>query len=106
MLPYFVFNVIFRKKMLYKKYGERICGSDLTKKLVDFSQKNHIKICIIDLYNPDDEKKQASQKVFEKKLQEKFPNLDFDYYIYNVDKKEEIHQKIRDSKAKILFSTL
>ena len=30
LLPYYFFNLFFRRKYLYKKYGERICGSDLT----------------------------------------------------------------------------
>lgn len=106
LLPYFIFNILFRKKMLSKKYGERICGSDLTKNLLDFSEKNSVQIAILDLYNPTDEKKVASQKIFPSSLQKKFPNLRFDYFIYETEKKSEIIKKIANSEAKILFSTL
>lgn len=105
-LPYFFFNLFFRKTYLYKKYWDRICGSDLTKDLIDFSISNSIKISIIDLYNPNDSKKVASQDVFSEKLKKIFPKLEFDYYIYNPSKKDEIIEKIKNSNSKILFSTL
>lgn len=106
LLPYFFFNLFFRRKNLYKKYGERICGSDLTKDLVLWAQENNIKISIIDLYNPNDIKKVKSQKDFIKNVWEKFPKLNFDFYIYNPEKKEEIIEKIKSSNSQILFSTL
>lgn len=106
LLPFYFFNLFFRKKSLYKKYGERICGSDLTKDLIKYSEKNKIKITIIDLYNPTDAKKVESQKVFSTHLKNRFNNLDFDYYIYEPDKKEEIIEKIKNSDSKIIFSTL
>ena len=65
LLPYFFFNLFFRRKYLYEKYWDRICGSDLTKDLLNFSERNNVKIKIIDLYNPLDEKKVASQNIFE-----------------------------------------
>jgi hypothetical protein len=58
------------------------------------------------LYNPTDEKKVASQKLFEEKLKNKFPKLKFDYIIFNPEKKEEIFEKIKNSESKIVFSTL
>ncbi|MDD2907915.1 MAG: WecB/TagA/CpsF family glycosyltransferase [Candidatus Gracilibacteria bacterium] len=106
LLPYFFFNLFFRRKFLYKKYGERICGSDLTKDLVEFSEKNNIKVTIIDLYNPTDSRKVESQKIFSSLLRNKFPKLDFDYFIYEPNKKEEIIKNIKNSSSKILFSTL
>lgn len=106
LLPYYFFNIFFRKNMLYKKYGERICGSDLTKDLVDFAEKSGTKITILDLYNPTDIQKVESQKVFPQKIQKKFPNLQFDYFIYNPEKKEEIIQQIANSDSQMLFSTL
>lgn len=106
LLPYFFFNLFFRRKYLYEKYWERICWSDLTKDLLIYTEKNNIKITILDLYNPTDTKKVASQSIFKEKLQEKFPNLNFDYFIFNPEKKEEIFEKIKNSESKILFSTL
>ena len=106
LLPYFFFNLFFRRKYLYEKYWERICWSDLTKDLLNFSERNNIKITIIDLYNPLDEKKVASQNIFEEKLKQKFPNLSFDYIIFNPEKTQEILEKIKSSQSKIVFSTL
>ena len=101
-----MFNVITRKKYIYAKYGERICGSDLTNSLLDISQQKNIKIAIIDPYYPKDIEKCESQKTFKKKLSKKFPKLDFDFYIYTQDNSQEIFEKIDASGAQVLFSTL
>jgi len=106
LLPYYIFNILFRKKFLYKKYGERICGSDLTNSLLKYCQENNIKIAILDPYYPQDVLKCESQKCFREKLSVKFPDLDFDFYIYSQESSDEIFEKIDISGAKILFSTL
>lgn len=106
LLPYFFFNLFFRRRFLYKKYWERICGSDLTNDLVDFSEKENIKITILDPYYPKDFKKVESQRNFRTNLIKKFPKLNFDFFIYNPEKKEEIVKEILESDSKILFSTL
>jgi hypothetical protein len=49
--------------------------------LIKFAEKKDIKVTIIDLYNPTDEKKVESQKVFKKILKDKFSKLDFDYFV-------------------------
>jgi len=106
LLPYYFFNLFFRKKYLYKKYWERICGSDLTSDLVSFSEKENIKITILDPYYPQDLKKVEAQKNFRKNLLKKFPKLNFDFFIYKKEEKEDIIKKICSSNSKILFSTL
>jgi N-acetylglucosaminyldiphosphoundecaprenol N-acetyl-beta-D-mannosaminyltransferase len=106
LLPYYFFNLFFKRKSLYQKYWDRICWSDLTKDLVQYSEKNNIKITIIDLYNPTDKNKVASQKLFPQLLKNKFPELNFDYFIYKPTEKEKIIKKITTSDSKILFSTL
>ncbi len=106
LLPYYFFNLIFRRKMLYEKYGERICGSDLTIDLTKFAEKNDIHISIIDLYNPTDLAKVANQKVFWPRLQKYFPGLQFDYHIYNPADIKNIIKHISESDSQILFSTL
>jgi len=106
LIPYYLFNIFFRKQYLYNKYWDRICGSDLTKDLVNYWEKNNIKITILDLYNPTDIKKVASQKDFPKLIKQKFPKLNFDYFIYSPEKKESIINNILLSDSKILFSTL
>jgi UDP-N-acetyl-D-mannosaminuronic acid transferase (WecB/TagA/CpsF family) len=95
LLPYYFFHLFFRREYLYKKYGERICGSDLTKDILIYAEEKNISLTIIDLYNPKDSKKVASQQKFSQKLQAKFPKLDFDYYIYNPKEKKNIIDKIK-----------
>ncbi len=106
LLPYYFFNLFFRKKFLYKKYWDRICGSDLTFDLIEFSRKNNIKIAIIDPYFPQDLAKCESQKNFRENLGKKFPKLDFQYFIYKKEDSEKIIKKIKESNVSILFSTL
>ena len=106
MLPYYFFNLFFRRNMLYAIHGERVCGSDLTMDVVKYAQQNKITIVIVDLFNPKDKKKVHSQKKFTRKLKERFPWLGFDYYIYKPGRRETIIEEINNSKAKILFSTL
>lgn len=106
LIPYYFFNLFFRRNFLYEKYGDRICWSDLTKDIVNIASNNWIVVTIIDLYNPTDTKKVESQKIFPELLHQKFPKLKFEYYIYNTTEKEEIINKISKSESKILFSTL
>jgi len=106
LFPYFIFNILFRKKYLYGKYGERICGSDLTNSLIQYTQQQKIKIAIIDPHYPNDREKCASQRSFHEKLWKKFPKLLFDFYVYSQENSEDIFKKIQGSWAKILFSTL
>jgi hypothetical protein len=44
--------------------------------------------------------------VFSEKLSNAFPELKFDYIIYNPEKKSEILEQIQKSDSKIVFSTL
>ncbi len=106
LLPYYFFNLFFRRKFLYKKYGERICGSDLTWDLVPYAEKNNIKITIIDPYFPKDMAKCKSQETFREDLLKVFPELQFDYFVYKPEDKQQIIEQIKDSDSKILFSTL
>lgn len=106
LLPIYFFNLFFRKSQLYQQYWERICWSDLTKDLLYYSESQNVPITIIDLYNPTDSNKVASQAIFSKKLSTSFSELKFDYIIYNPEKKAEILEQIKSSDSKILFSTL
>ncbi len=106
LVPYYFFNLFFRRKHLYKKYGDRICWSDLTKDIVLSSEKRWSKITIIDLFNPADLNKVESQKKFPFLLQQRFPKLNFEYFIYEPSKKQEIINDILNSDSQILFSTL
>lgn len=106
LLPYYFCNLFFKRKRLYEKYGDRICGSDITRDVLAKAIENNMRITIIDLYNPTDLKKVASQEIFSEKLKEKFPKLDFDYFIYDEKEKSKILEQIWKSESKILFSTL
>lgn len=106
LLPLYILRVLFFKTHLYLKYGERICGSDVTKDIMAYAEKNNKKMAIIDLHNQSDEKKVASQKIFISKLQESFPNLQVSYYIWESWKEKEIIKNISESSAEFLFSTL
>lgn len=106
LLPAYIFNILFRKQYLYQKYGERICGSDITNSLLTFSQENNVAIAIIDPSYPSDAEKCESQRTFREKISQKFPKLDFDFYVYSDENSDEIFRKIDDSWAQILFSTL
>ena len=106
LLPYYFFNLFIRRKLLYEKYWDRICGSDLTKDIVLKAEEKWIKITILDLYNPNDQNKVNSQKLFSDLINKKFPKLIFDYFIYNPSEKEYIINKISNSDSQILFSTL
>lgn len=74
--------------------------------LVAWAEENRVRITVIDLYSPGDERKEASQKTFKKKVKQKFPKLKLDYYIYDGSKKDKIIEKIQSSDSQILFSTL
>lgn len=106
LLPYFITKLFTRKKFLYEKYGDRIQWSNLTKDLLEYSQKNKVWITIIDLYNPTDHKKVASQKIMIEKLNKKYPYVVFHLYIYEAEKEEEIIKKINNTDDKILLVTL
>ena len=106
LLPYFFFNLLFRRKWLYKKYWERICGSDLTSDLVVLAEKENIKITIIDPYYPKDLAKVKAQSTFREDLLKKFPKLNFDFFIYRSEDKDDIIEQIKNSDSKILFATL
>ncbi|MDP2090060.1 MAG: WecB/TagA/CpsF family glycosyltransferase [Candidatus Gracilibacteria bacterium] len=106
LIPYYFINLFFRRKYLYKKYGDRICGSDLTKDMINIASESQIPVTIIDLYNPTDVNKIKSQEIFKELLTNKFPKLKFDYFVYNPIEKENIINQIGKSESKILFSTL
>jgi exopolysaccharide biosynthesis WecB/TagA/CpsF family protein len=104
--PFYFFNLFFNKQKLYEKYGDRICWSDITKDLLYYCETQQISITIVDLYIPTDLNKVASQEIFTEKLSKTFPELKFDYIIYNPEKKPEILEQIKNSNSKVLFSTL
>jgi len=55
---------------------------------VEYAQAHKIRIAILDPYFPQDREKCESQKTFQQKLQKKFPELLFDFYIQDFTSKE------------------
>ena len=105
-LPMYIYRLLRQKKALYERYGERICGSDLTKDVLQFAAKNKKEITVVDLYNPKDAAKIASQQVFVEKVQAAFPWLVIRYYIWKEEQKEDIIAQIKKTWEQFLFSTL
>ncbi len=112
LLPYFIFNIIFRKNYLYKKYGERICGSDLTLELLNIINKNEnkIKIWIIDVFQIWDDKisqqKKYIQENFDKLFGKKYPNINYKLILYKNGDDKKLYDIIQKEKIKIAFVTL
>jgi N-acetylglucosaminyldiphosphoundecaprenol N-acetyl-beta-D-mannosaminyltransferase len=106
LLPYYFFNLFFRRASLYEKYGERITGNDLTKDLLIWCEKQGITIMVSDFYNPLDTLKVQAQRVFIEKMKSAYPLLVIDYFIWNLEEKEKILSQMKLSQASILFSTL
>ena len=105
-LPYYFFNLFFRRKKLYQKYGERICGSDMTRYLLKEAQKEGKKVAVVDLYSPDDEKKLAIQAGFIQKIQKLYPKISLQLFIWNPQDKKNIMKNIQNYSPDFLFSTL
>lgn len=106
LFPYFLSKLFFSRYSLYQKYGERICGSDLTEDLLYFCEEKWIKIAILDPSFPNDVKKCEAQNNFWVNLKKVFPELLFDHYIYSENNAQEVFQNIAISEAQVLFSTL
>lgn len=106
LLPWYIIRVLTQKKELYKKYGERICWSDLTKDLLHFANTHKREIVVIDLYNPTDERKVASQKNFEVSLKKVYPDIQLFYYIWKKEDEAQIISDISNLSSPLLFSCL
>jgi len=105
-IPYFIYKILFKKEDIYSKYWEKICGSDLTKMIIEDTNKNWWNIWIIDLYTKTDSKKIESQKLMPKILKEKYPNVNFTIVKYQEEKVDEIIKEFSDNKVEAIFSTL
>lgn len=104
LLPYFFFNLIFRKGFLEKKYTQRITWSELTKDILERLNKEGGKATLIDLYNPSDHKKVESQRILPWKMAELFPNIEFQHIIFEGE--EGVSKEIQEFWPDFLFSSL
>lgn len=112
LLPYFFYNIIFRKDYLYSKYWEKTCWSDLTKELLKLSEKNSWDILVIDKYeNPNkeltdiDKLKISIQRDFSKLVKKHYPKIKLHFLVYN-DNLDDFYKLIEEKDIKITFITI
>ncbi|MCT4617244.1 MAG: WecB/TagA/CpsF family glycosyltransferase [Candidatus Gracilibacteria bacterium] len=105
LLPYYILKLFLATDSLYNKYGDRICGSDLTNDLLDYAEKNSLEIAILDLYNPTDKNKVESQKTLIEKLNKKFKNIKFNLIIYR-NNNDEVIKILNNQNNFALLATL
>lgn len=105
-LPYFLLNLVFNKKWLYKKYWSKICWSDFTYECIEYAEENKLWVFILDLHNPTDSKKVESQKNLLPILRKKYPNIKWFLEIYEEEKHSEVVNNIEKSEASFCFATL
>ena len=109
ILPYAGFNILFRKKYLWEKYGDKICGSDVTLALLDKANEKKLKIAIIDpkqsLIDALSVEKQRIQENFAELFGSKYPDIDYKLIIYDGDDKK-VYETIKKENIEIAFSTI
>lgn len=105
-------RAFFHKKQVESKYGELIKGSDLTRDLFNFSEKNGNHILMIDSYritNPQNSfeiRKKEIQENLPQLLAQKFPNLRISL-VFDGDKThEELAELIQKENISYVFSCL
>ena len=105
-IPYYILNVLFNKKSLFKKYWTKIAWSDLTRILIEKYDKIWGNIAILDLSNDSDTKKVEAQKIMPKVLKEKYPNVNFTIIKYKEENFNNIVEEINKNGCEIVFCTL
>ncbi|MDD2565634.1 MAG: WecB/TagA/CpsF family glycosyltransferase [Candidatus Gracilibacteria bacterium] len=109
MIPFYGLKLFTSRKSLYEKYGQRICGSDLTKELIVYANEKNLGVTIIDKYqapgNKGDNLKIERQKITLGLLKQKYPNANFHYYILKKGEEENIIKNINETDDIYLFST-
>jgi len=109
MIPFYWLKLFTNRKKLYEKYGNRICGSDLTKELIEHANMNGLWVTIVDKYqapgNKWDNLKIERQKITPTLLHEKYPNAKFHYYILKKWEEDTIIKNINDTDDIYLFSS-
>ena len=107
--PWYILRLFTSRRSLYERYGERICGSDVTRELVEYANERGLGVTIIDKFqapgNKWDNLKIEQQKVLVGLLEKKFPNAKFHLYIYTPEKEEAIIDAINATDDVYLFST-
>ncbi len=106
------FKAFFSKKLLEKKYGELISGSNLTKDLIDHAQRIGKKILMIDNYrigepeNPFEIRKKEIQAMLPELFATRFPELQVQIIFDTENSVEEIAQIIQKENISYVFSCI
>ena len=106
------YTTFFSRRRVEERYGELIKGSDLTRDLFDFSEKNGNHILIIDNYriidpqNSFEIRKKEIQANLKNLLSQTFPNLHVTL-VFDGDKTpEELAKLIQNEHISYVFSCL
>jgi len=112
LLPWFISSILFRKQWLYERYGERICGSDVSKDLIEYAADNHIEVVIIEPLVEEILTKQDAAKVLHQQktaqlLQKKYAGLKVRVIIVSMKnyKLSEIKSQMDTDQPSYLFCT-
>ncbi|EKE30033.1 MAG: glycosyl transferase, WecB/TagA/CpsF family protein [uncultured bacterium (gcode 4)] len=109
LIPYYGLNLFIKRRALYAQYWERICGSDFTRKIIEYSNEKGLWVTIVDKFqapgNKWDNLKIERQKTLVSQLEEKYPNARFHMYICDWGNTEEIISKINETDDIYLFSS-
>ena len=107
--PWYGAQLFFNRKALYERYGDRICGSDTTKILLEDANEKGLGVTIVDKFQAPgdawDNLKIERQKLYVPMLQEKYPNARFHLYIWKEEEVEGNIQAINESGDRYLFSS-
>lgn len=105
LLPYYVLRLFLGRKGLYRQYGNRICGSDVTSDLLEYANIHHLSVAIVDAFTTDKDKSD-SQKLVLPNLKKLFPHAKVYFYLHNGNNREELQHEIETSNANFLLVTL
>lgn len=105
LIPWYLLNLFIKRKELYKKYGWRILWSVLTRDLVEYANLKWYWVTIIDKLQPKWSKWEEKQNNTVKDLKNKYPSIDFHFYVCNWKNLNEISENINKTDDIYLFST-
>ena len=109
LLPWYYLRLCIWRQKLYKKYGERLCGSDLTEYVLNYlqTQWKSCNICILDMLVTDPKTPWDYEKILHQQrvcelLSIRYPALRFSLILHEDNWQKELAKKQPD----VLLSTL
>ena len=106
LLPYYIFRLFFQRAALYRRYGVRICGSDLTHRFLRYVGGHGLGVTILDQYCPGDTPKEAVQSTLVDTMRGHFPGATFHLVLAGAEDTASIIARIRESGDTLILSTL